>query len=145
MRSLLSLLVMALCSFASETEGASLNNDEREVLAVDQRWADAELKNDRSIIAATLDDNFVYTDENGTTIDKAGFLGAMRNGSMISQELAPDVVRLHGDTAVIVGTDAVRYVGESKDVLYRYTVIYIKRQNGWRAIAEHLGILKTNN
>jgi ketosteroid isomerase-like protein len=137
------LLAIMFSSFVLVSNAWALSNDEQQVLAVDQQWADAELKHDEPTIRAILDDGFVFTGEDGKTVDKARFLDEMRNSSMTPQTLAPDIVHIHGDTAVIVGTDTVQFdaSGKQRTVALRYTVIYIKRHHQWRAVAEQVGRL----
>ena len=56
-----------------------------------------------------MDDRFVVTDDEGKTIGKAGFVEELCQLSMVFQAPAHDVIRIHGDTAVSVGTTTVRF------------------------------------
>ena len=122
---------------------ASATSDERKVLALNQEWADAEVRHDEAALQRILDDRFIVTDDEGKTKDKAAFIEETRHFSMISQTLADDTVRIHGHTAIVVGTSTIRFraKGQEQALVIRYTAVYIKRHGQWRAIAEQFGRL----
>jgi ketosteroid isomerase-like protein len=125
---------------------AATISDEEQVLALSREWVDAEVRRDLATIERILDDRFVCTWPNGTTVDKIGFIGEIRRSSWVSQALSDTIVHIHGDTAVEVGTGTAGYIADGKEASapYRYTVVYVKRQGEWRAIAEQLGPLAPN-
>ncbi len=117
--------------------------DEQQVLAVNQAWADAEADHDNATLQRILGDRFVVTDAAGQTIDKEAFIEKLLRLSLASQTVAHDIVRIHGDTAVVIGTTTVSFLvhGKEETQAFRYTATYIKRDGRWRAIAEQLGQL----
>jgi ketosteroid isomerase-like protein len=119
-------------------------SDEDQILALNRKWGDAEVRHDDAVLQRILDDRFVCTWPSGMTVDKAGFITAVFHGSFISQTFSDEITLIHGDTAVSVGTDTVKgfatYGAEETDVL-RFTATYIKRDGQWRAVAEHISEL----
>lgn len=108
----------------------SSESDERQVLALGQEWAAAEVSHDEAALKRILDDRVVVTYNDGRTVDKERFISDSRRWSMLSQTLADEIVRIHGDTAVVVGTTTVRTAADGKETsaALKYTVTYVKRQ-----------------
>jgi len=104
---------------------------EAQVLALDQEWIDAEVNHDRKTLERILDDQFVVIGPSGKTRDKAAFIE-----SILSQPIAPfkvthDVVRIYGDTAIVVD----RFGAEPE---IKCTWVAIRREGQWRVIAEQM-------
>lgn len=142
---ILSALAIAAPVASGQTPAAKVSPspDEKQLIALNQQWSDAEVKHDEATLQRILDDSFVFTDDDGKTTDKAGFIKEILQSHMTSQAAADDVVHTYGDTAVLVGTTTVRFVsgGKEQALSFRYTVVYLKRNGQWRAIAEQLGRL----
>jgi len=143
-RTLLTLFMLstiAAVGTATQVAKTSATTDERRVLALDQEWADAEVTHNKGVLERILDDRFVATDDTGKTMDKAGFIDDALRFSMLAQTVVHDVTRFDGDTAVLVDTTTVRFStnGQERTQAYKVTVVYLKRQGRWRAIAEQFG------
>jgi ketosteroid isomerase-like protein len=95
---------------SSAADGTALA--ERQVLRVNQEWADAE--------------TFI-NDLIGDT-----------NNKISSQEMSDVSVHVRGDAAVVVGIDTARGTSDGQPYVYalRCTVTYIKRDGHWVALAE---------
>ncbi len=116
-------------------------NAEAEVRALEQRWVDAELRRDAAAVAELLDDQFLVVFGAGKPLDKAQFVKAVPSFTSTSQVLSDQVVRVAGDTAIIIGRDTAEgthHDGSHYMDIARYTATYIKRQGRWRALAEHM-------
>lgn len=115
-------------------------NEEQRVLAIQQQWADAEVKHDAPTLNLILADDFVVSYPSGKPLDKAGFIAQAMNLSMAYQIVSCDVIRIHGNTAVIVGTTIIQPLDRAAPAQsYRYTTVYQKRQGRWVGIAEQVG------
>jgi len=115
-------------------------------MALNREWGEAEIRHDEAALQRILDDRFVCTWPGGKTVDKAGFMAAVLQGSFISQTLSDEITLIHGDTAVSVATDTVTGFadnGAEETHVLRFTATYIKRAGQWRAIAEHISGLAT--
>ena len=111
-------------------------SDEQRVLQLDQEWVSAEDRHDEAALRRVLDERFLATEE-GETMERDAYIrDALREST--SQSLVHNAVRLYGDTAVVVDTDTVRTRQNRRDSVERYkcTVVFIKRQETWRAAAE---------
>ena len=113
---------------------------EAEVLALEQRWVDAELRRDAAAVAELLDDQFLLV-FGGKSIDKEHFVKSVPTFTSTSQVLSEQIVRVAGDTAVVVGRDTLE--GIKRDGTHytqhaRYSSTYIRRHGHWRAFVEHM-------
>ena len=120
---------------------ASATSDEQKIVALNQEWADAEVRQDEAVLQRILDDRFLVTDGQGKTIDKAAFIDAVRHFSMVSQIIGDQIIHLYDNTAVVVGTATIQFSGSAELRQLRYTTTYVKRQGMWRAIAEQYRVL----
>ncbi len=124
---------------------ASVMSDEEQIRALNLEWADAEIKHDGATLKRILDERFVCTWPDGVTVDKASFIQAILSLSMVSMDVSEEIIHIHSNAAVWVGTDAVRYPSAAGDVrLFRITCTFVKRQDQWQAIAEQLAALAPN-
>lgn len=83
----------------------SSGDDEKQLLALERQWVDAEVKHDAAFLDRILDDRFIVIDSQGRTQDKAAFVATVLKSAMASQTLSDETVRIFGDTAIIFGTD----------------------------------------
>jgi hypothetical protein len=115
----------------------------QQVLDLGEEWVAAEVKHDASSLRRILDDKFVATFGAKKPYGKEAFIKQILMGDVDpteSQTLTDETVIIDDDTAVVVGTDTVRGTesGAAYTAVFRYTVTYIRRQEQWVALAEHL-------
>ena len=147
MRAIAIVILLAFASAALHARGESrhfksdaMSNEEQRVLTLEQQWAYAEVKHDAVALERILDDEFVVSYSSGKPMDKAAFIAHAMTSSMASQTVSHDVTRIHGNTAIIVGTTIIRPLNSSEPAQsYRYTTVYVKRHGRWFGIAEQLG------
>jgi len=104
---------------------------ELELKALDQQWMDAEVKHDRETLERILDEGFVITWTSGATSNRAEFIERILAGPVAPFEVVHDMIRLNGDTAVVIDR-----FGEGLAI--KCTWVAVKRQGRWRVITEHM-------
>jgi hypothetical protein len=117
--------------------------EEQRVLQVDQEWLAAEDRHDEATLRRILDERFVGT-EDGETLGRDEYIReALKEPS--TQSLVHNVVRLYGDTAIVVDTDTVHTRQGRRDhvEIYKCTITFLKRDNAWRAVAEQCDAVTT--
>jgi hypothetical protein len=137
---------MTAVVLAAEPNGAaspSAGDARQQVLDLGKEWVAAELKHDAVALDRILDDKFLASFGSRMPDNKAAFIKAITEGKVDpteSQTLTDESVIVDRDTAVVVGTDTVHGTdnGAPYTVVYRYTVTYVRRDDRWRALAEHL-------
>lgn len=119
----------------------------QQVLDFGREWAAAETKRDAAALDRILDDKFLASFGSDKPYDKAAFIKALTRAEVDpteSQTLTDESVIVDGDTAVVVGTDTLQ--GTKKGTAYtevaRYTATYVYRDGRWRALAEHLVLVR---
>jgi ketosteroid isomerase-like protein len=130
-------------SFTAMAWSQTAADAKHQILDLEQRWVTAEQNHDAATLRRILDGKFVATFGGEKPLDKEAFIKAIVRGDRDpteSQTLTDRKVILDGDTAVVVGTDAVRGTrsGKPYTAVYRYTVTYVRRNGRWIALAEHL-------
>lgn len=122
---------------ADSTTGASLAAAE-EIAALHTRWREALAKRDTAFFAHVLLDNFQITGSEAT-LDKRQFMAAVGadSGGVAPSQFEQTNVRLYGQVAVVTGLIRYDIPGEAQPALTRYSEVWVKEQNGWRAAHLH--------
>ncbi|HYN26547.1 MAG TPA: DUF4440 domain-containing protein [Pyrinomonadaceae bacterium] len=129
---------------ALELAGVQKSSAEEEVLKAEREQRDAYLKRDIKATERLVTDDFVLTVWDGIG-SKATLLTYLR-GEPADPTLTlttEDVqVRVNGDTAIVVGKRIERRRSPDNNqegtAYARYTRTYVKRQNQWQLLSEHL-------
>ncbi|MEH2010183.1 nuclear transport factor 2 family protein [Nostoc sp.] len=110
---------------------------ELEKLEVELR--EAMLRNDITALDRLLADEVIFTDPQGSVIDKVEDLSVHESGDLVVTSYEADelLVRVFGSTAItnlkvrLTGL----FKGESFSGVYRYTRTYLKQNERWQIIA----------
>ncbi|MEH2301456.1 nuclear transport factor 2 family protein [Nostoc sp.] len=110
---------------------------ELEKLEVELR--EAMLRNDITALDRLLADEVIFTDPQGSVIDKVEDLSLHQSGNLVVTSYETDelIVRVFGSTAItnlkvrLTGL----FKGESFSGVYRYTRTYLKQNEQWQIIA----------
>jgi ketosteroid isomerase-like protein len=137
------LVVASAGAEPTTTEAAKVSDAEREVLALEDQWVQAEINGDEATLQRILDDRFVMTWGSGKTVDKASYIeGIIKGkGTILSEELTDRIVLVEGNTVVVVDTDTLQgknAAGEPWKLVLRMTTTYVKRDGRWVALAEQV-------
>jgi ketosteroid isomerase-like protein len=139
----LALLTIALllCSsspFAQEKSGSA---DEIQIRQLERAWNQAEANQEVKEVSNLVDDTLVYTDYDGSLMDKAEYMKWVAAPQQKADHLYDEglTVHVYGDAAVVAGI--YRESGSNKGKHYvirsRYTDTWIKRGGIWRCVASH--------
>ena len=132
----ISLVLAHLTAHGQPSKTPSTRDDEKQLLALERQWVDAEVKHDAAFLDRILDDRFIVINSQGRTRDKAAFVAALLKSAGASQTLSDETVRIFGDTAIILGTDTVQPTDGKAPYSVRYMTVYAKRKGRWTAVAE---------
>ena len=125
-------------SLAQARPGPPASADERELLRLEDTWAEALVKRDATFFRRTLHPRYVYSDERGV-FTKEQVIAEQTAGTDTVQQAANEEMRVHlyGPAAVVTGILVVR--GRGKDGAfehrYRYTDSWARSGGRWRMIA----------
>jgi ketosteroid isomerase-like protein len=122
---------------ADSTTRASLAAAE-EIAALHTRWREALAKRDTAFFAGVLLDNFQITGSQAT-LDKRQFIGAIEadTGGVAPSRFEQTSVRLYDQVAVVTGLIRYDIPGEVEPALTRYSEVWVRERNRWRAAHLH--------
>ena len=121
-------------------------NPEHELLAVVRDWDRAMVQNDAEAIGRFMADDWTIVGADGSTTDKATFLGLVKAG-VLSHDLmqSNDIeIRVYGDAAIVVarGVSGGLYQGRPFREVERQSNTFIRQGSHWRCVLTHLSRLQ---
>jgi hypothetical protein len=123
--------------------GATPQGEEQRVAALEDEWLDAEVKQDEATLRRVIGDRYTMNLSNGTTLGKEQYIAGILSDAMSSAWITERTVLVEGDTAVTFGTvnvvDPPVDGKESPPRSSRYTLVYVRRDGQWQALAFHIG------
>lgn len=143
-KTLLWTLGLCLVAVPCIVPQAQEESEAAKIRALEIKLMDAYRQRQVEIFATLLDDDFVATFEDGSTYGKTGYLSYAASTSLRVEvsEMSDTKFRLHGNTAIIIGTYHERgsFKGEAFDNHDRFTDVWMKEEGKWRLVASHYGI-----
>jgi hypothetical protein len=114
------------------------------LIAIENAWNMAQLHYDAKALDSLMGDKFVYTDYDGTVMNKAGFVADLKDPSyaaklMVNSDVA---VHIYQNAAVVIGAYHTRgtYKGKPFDHRGRFTDMWIYHDNRWQCVASHTNL-----
>jgi len=114
------------------------------LIAIENAWNMAQLHHDAKALDSLMGDRFVYTDYDGTVMNKAGFVADLKDPSyaaklMVNSDVA---VHIYQNAAVVIGAYHTRgtYKGKPFDHRGRFTDMWIYHDNRWQCVASHTNL-----
>src|SRR5580704_1438394 len=137
---LVALSALLLSSFpaAQEKSGSA---DEIQVRQLERAWNQAEAKQEVKEVSALLADSLVYTDYDGSFMNKSEYMKWVAAPQQKADHLYDEglSVQVYGDAALATGI--YRETGTNKGKAYtirsRFTDTWIKRNDAWLCVASH--------
>jgi ketosteroid isomerase-like protein len=118
--------------------------DAAEIRSLELKVADWYKHRQIDTFAVLLDDDFVITFEDGTTYGKTGYLSysASSSTNVEAVEISEMKVRMHGDTAIVIGAYHEKGTDnrQSYDYRDRFTDVWMKKAGKWRLVAAHYAV-----
>ena len=101
---------------------------EAELIALGEAWIDAEVLGDKAALERIIDEEFLVTYASGKTADRASFIEMILEAEIMPFEVIHDVIRVHGDTALMIDI--------TTDRKTKFTWVAVKRDGRWRVVSE---------
>jgi ketosteroid isomerase-like protein len=120
--------------------------DEKRIIVLENIWNQTQMNHDADAMGSMLDPGFVFTDFDGTVMNKQQFLVSIRDiSNKLTLEVSDDM-KLHrfGDTTVVTGGTHEKGVqkGKAYEHYGRFTDTWVNRNGEWICVASHLGLLQ---
>jgi len=134
-------LVLGSLVYAAEPS----NGDQSKIIALENAWNQAQLHHDSKALNSLVSDTFIYTDYDGTVMNKSQFLADIKDpaykASLIANE--DQKVSSYKDTAIVTGTYHTKgtYKGKAFEHYGRFTDTWINQNGTWQCVASHTTLL----
>ena len=136
---IIALLFAPLARAAEEAE-------ESKILALENAWNQAQLHHNSTVVASMLPDTFIYTDYDGTVMNKTQFLADLKSTSYQATMVENENVKVitYQGAAVVVGTYHTKgtYKGQAFEHWGRFTDTWVLEKNLWLCAASHTSLIK---
>lgn len=120
--------------------------DASKLIALENAWNQAQLHHDAKALNNLVSDGFVYTDYDGTVMNKAEFLADLKDPNYHATLIANDEARVisYTNAAIVVGTYHSKgtYKRQAFDHYGRFTDTWLYQNNKWQCVASHTNLLK---
>jgi hypothetical protein len=141
----LALLLSATLIMAREGLNDSTAEASR-LIALENAWNQAQLHHDSKAVSDLIADEFVYTDYDGTVMNKAQFLADLKNPEYRATLIANEQTRVisYLNAAIVVGTYHSKGTFKHKPFEHygRFTDTWLYRNNKWQCVASHTNLIK---
>ncbi len=143
------LLVLTCCLAAIAQSPNSSDADRSKLIAMENAWNQAQLHRDGKAINEMVADTFVYTDTDGTVMNKAKFMADIKNPSVRTTLVANNNVEVYfyPNVAIVTGEYHAKgkYKGEPFDHRGRFTDTWILTAGRWQCVASHTNLMKSKS
>ena len=96
-------IVLAALSVQAQTGESAGGSVEKQIMALEQKWAQAQKASDADAIAPMLANNFVIVFPDGTMMNKSQALDDTKKSKMDTVEVSDMKVTSYGNTAIVTG------------------------------------------
>ncbi|HTQ95267.1 MAG TPA: nuclear transport factor 2 family protein [Candidatus Acidoferrum sp.] len=130
-------LLMVVLLFSAPSWLVAQDGDKLRVLALENAWNEAESHNDIKALSALLAPNFVYTDAEGSFMDKQQHLAsihASRSTQIVNEGMKAES---YGDAMVVTGSYREQGTENGKAYTHRgrFTDTWVKKDDQWLCAA----------
>jgi len=120
--------------------------EKSKLIALENAWNQAQIHRDGGALNKLVADTFVYTDWDGTVMNKAKFIADSKDPSVETTLVANENVDVYFYPGVAVVTGAYHTKGTSRgkpfDHYGRFTDTWILSSGNWVCVASHTNLVK---
>src|SRR6266404_6849932 len=141
----LCLLLLSCTLPAARSATNNADADREKLLALENAWNQAQLHHDAAAVGQLLPETFVYTDYDGTVMNKAKFLADVKDTNYRASLMTNDEVQVfpYSNAAIVIGTYHSKgtYKGKPFDHRGRFTDTWLFEKGKWQCIATHTNLI----
>jgi hypothetical protein len=138
------LLMSALSAGRNPAEKSTV--EESKLIALENAWNQAQLHHDNKALNELVSDQFVYTDYDGTVMNKAEFLADIKDPSYRASLITNQNMKVfpYQNAAIVIGTYHTKgtYKGKAFEHWGRFTDTWILRDGTWQCVASHTNLIQ---
>jgi ketosteroid isomerase-like protein len=117
-------------------------NEKEEILALENAWAQAFIRNDASAIGRHMAEDWTIITPEGNQLDRSTFLGLIESGDLThdGMDFEDTTVRMYGNMAIVSAraTSKGRFKGHPFIESERSTDVFVKVGGQWQCVLTHL-------
>src|SRR5882724_8388307 len=138
-------VLLTIFSLSAPSRPSDSSIHESKLLALENAWNQAQLHHDSKALNSLVSDTFIYTDYDGTVMNKSQFLADIKDpaykASLVANE--DQKVYSYNSAAIVVGTYHTKgtYKGKAFEHYGRFTDTWIFQDGTWRCVASHTTLL----
>ena len=148
------LICFSMIAIASATTAQILNTkaskaeeDKEVLLKLTDELTTAKMKRDLALLGRLLADDYIFTNPAGLFANKAEYLDGAKADTAVYESVKnyDKVARVYGDAGVVAGSTTVKGIYDGHEIggQFRFTNMFVKRQDRWQCIAIHLTRIAT--
>jgi hypothetical protein len=122
------------------------STDASRLIALENAWNQAQLHHDSKAVSGLVSEEFVYTDYDGTVLNKAQFLADLQDKDYRATLIANDEARVisYPNVAIVVGTYHTKgtYKRQPFEHYGRFTDTWMYLNSKWQCVASHTNLIK---
>jgi ketosteroid isomerase-like protein len=146
-------IILTVCLFmliaaalpAEKRSSSQVDVDRSKLIALENAWNLAQLHHDANAIAQLLPETFVYTDYDGTVMNKAKFLEDLKDPNYRATLLTNEDMQVFGyqNAAIVIGIyhSKGKYKGKPFDHRGRFTDTWLFENGEWKCVATHTNLI----
>jgi len=143
---ILACTFLGLAAVFVNAAGSSDAAERSKLIALENAWNQAQLHHDSKALNTLVSDSFVYTDTDGTVMNKSEFLADIKDPSYKATLIANENEKVYPykDAAVVVGKYHSKgtYRGKAFEHFGRFTDTWINQSGTWQCVASHTSLLE---
>ncbi len=141
------ILTLLTCLAASaQVRGVDMKGEKSKLIALENAWNQAQIHRDGEALNRLVADTFVYTDWDGTVMNKAKFIADSKDPSVVTTMVANDDVDVYFYPGVAVVTGAYHTRGTNRGKAFdhygRFTDTWVFASGEWVCVASHTNLVK---
>jgi len=139
------VLMLGFAMGPTIARAGDLEADKAKLLALENGWNLAQLQRDSRALQALLSDRYVYTDYDGTVMNKGQFLTDNKDPEYKPTVVTSEEMQVitYSNVAVVIGKYHTKgtYRDKPFDHWGRFTDTWVYENNNWRCLATHTSLV----
>jgi len=141
------VLTVGLAMLSTITQAEDLQADKAKLLALENSWNLAQLQRDSRALQALLSDRYVYTEYDGTVMNKGQFLTDNKDPDYKPTVVTNEDMQIitYSNVAVVIGKYHTKGTFRDKPFEHwgRFTDTWVYENNTWRCLATHTSLISS--
>jgi ketosteroid isomerase-like protein len=139
-------LFLSCVLLAGQASARDAKAEKSMIIALENAWNQAQIHRDGEALNRLVSDTFVYTDWDGTLLNKAQFINDSKDPSVDTTLVANDDVNVYFYPGFVIVTGAYHAKGTNRgkpfDHYGRFTDTWMLSDGQWRCVASHTNLVK---